>query len=613
MKLKRRLKGDGDIDLITCLKLFPKSDLRKIVVVILVQIFFSILDLIGVALLGILSALAINGLQARPPGDKVSLILEYIHLQNQTLQFQATVIGGLAAGFLIFKTILSILIFRRILFFLSRKSAIMSRNLLSRIFERDLLAIQSKSNQEFLYSLTTGMSNITVGIVGTLVLLISDAALVVILGFGLFVLDPVIAMTVVITFASLGLILFQLMKNKASRIGKLQSLVSVKSSETIIQSLSSYRELIVKNRRDYFVKMISNERMVLSEASAELSFLPHISKYVLEIAIVIGGLTISVLQFTSKDSVHAISVLVVFLVASTRLAPAILRLQQGATSIRANLGSAKTTFAIIEEFGIVPRPLIIQEKEDFNYEGFVPTIKIENLFFSYPNTSKNVISNFNLNIPSGKIVAFVGPSGGGKSTLIDLILGILNPASGKVTISSVKPIDAISIWPGAISYVPQDIQIINGTVQENITFGYDSKLVDQSFIREALQIAQISQFVSSLPLHLDTHVGDRGTKLSGGQRQRIGLARAMYSQPNLLVLDEATSALDGETESNIATAINNMRGSRTILVVAHRLATVRNADIVVYLEDGQLIAQGTFDEVKQAVPNFANQAALLGL
>ena len=211
------------------------------------------------------------------------------------------------------------------------------------------------------------------------------------------------------------------------------------------------------------------------------------------------------------------------------------------------------------------------------------------------------------------MVAIVGPSGGGKSTLVDLMLGVLTPDSGAVKISNEDPLLAIAKWPGALSYVPQQVNLINGSILENIVYGNFKTEVSVDRVWDALHIAQLDDFIKRNSEGLDLQVGDRGAKLSGGQRQRVGLARALYSNPLLVVLDEATSALDGETEANFSDALNSIRGECTIVLIAHRLATVTNADKVVYLEDGRVRAEGTFTEIKNAIPNFSSQASLLGL
>ena len=216
-------------------------------------------------------------------------------------------------------------------------------------------------------------------------------------------------------------------------------------------------------------------------------------------------------------------------------------------------------------------------------------------------------------IPKGTSIAFVGPSGAGKTTIIDILMGVLNPDSGAVLISGLPPLIAVAKWPGAVSYVPQDVVIAAGTIRENISLGYPLSEATDELVMGALKVAHLDKFVADLPNGIDTQVGERGTRISGGQRQRLGIARAMFTQPHLLVLDEATSSLDGETEASISEAIHALRGATTIVIIAHRLSTVRNADTVVYLSKGKVLATGTFDEVRKAVPDFDHQAKIMGL
>lgn len=250
---------------------------------------------------------------------------------------------------------------------------------------------------------------------------------------------------------------------------------------------------------------------------------------------------------------------------------------------------------------------------DITHEGFISEIEATNLSLTYPSKSEQAISQVTIKIPFGKFVAVVGPSGAGKTTFIDVLLGVLNADEGSVLISGVSPREAVSKWPGAIAYVPQDIVISSGTLRENVALGYPAEAASDELVMSAIKVAQLERFIVDSPLGLDTNVGERGSKLSGGQRQRLGIARAMFTKPHLLVLDEATSSLDAETEASISSAINDLRGSTTIVMIAHRLSTVRNADVVVYLDSGKVIATGTFEEVRNTVPDFERQAKLMGL
>jgi ABC-type multidrug transport system fused ATPase/permease subunit len=213
----------------------------------------------------------------------------------------------------------------------------------------------------------------------------------------------------------------------------------------------------------------------------------------------------------------------------------------------------------------------------------------------------------------GSVTALVGPTGAGKTTLIDLVLGIHVSKNKSITISGVDPRDAVSMWPGKIAYAPQDTVVIQGSIKQNVALGFNVEEIDDESVRQAIAIAQLDKFISSLPEGLDTEVGERGARLSGGQKQRLGIARALYTGPKLLILDEATSSLDGETELAISTALQNLGDDVTVIVIAHRLATVRSASQVIYLEEGRILAKGSFEEVRRQIPNFDKQAKLMGL
>jgi ABC-type multidrug transport system fused ATPase/permease subunit len=305
--------------------------------------------------------------------------------------------------------------------------------------------------------------------------------------------------------------------------------------------------------------------------------------------------------------------LAVFLAAGTRIAPAVLRVQQGSMQIRRSLGAATSTLDLIESLKNVPSVEPSSDVIDVSHSGFTPEIRMQNVCFSYPGSDVPAISLANMVIATGSIVAVVGPSGAGKTTLIDLILGVLEPDSGEVLISGLKATEVSRRWPGALSYVPQDVMIANGTIRSNITLGFPDDTGSDQMIWDAIAISQLNGYLEGLPDKENSKVGDRGAGMSGGQRQRLGIARALFTKPKLLVLDEATSALDGETEANVSSAIRSLKGDVTVILIAHRLSTVREADQVVYLEDGKILATGTFEEVRKAVPNFDRQASLMGL
>lgn len=593
--------------------ILSRADKQKIAAVVIVQIGLGWLDLLGVLAIGLLGALSVTGLQSQNPGDRVSQALRILQISDATFQTQVSIIGTIALCLLVGRTMLSIFFTRRILFFLSRRGAKISSNLISRLLAQPLLTVQARTTQEMLYAVTGGVVVITLGILATAVVFVSDLALLIIMAIGLYIVDPNTAIGTFVIFALIGTALYRSMHVKAKKLGLETSVLNIKSNEKIVEVFSSYRESVVRNRRDYYAREIGQVRFALANANAEMSFMPYVSKYVIETSVVLGALLISATQFVLQDSTHAIATLAIFLSAGTRIAPAVLRLQQGSITIRGALGQATPTLDLIDSLGDKLEVENTDDTLDLFHEGFVSEIEVSNVSLTYPGKPLPAISNITLKIPPGASVAFVGPSGAGKTTIIDVLLGVLHPDEGKVSISGLPPILAVAKWPGAVSYVPQDVVIAAGTIRENVALGYPQELATDDLVMRALKVAHLDKFIEELPLGIDTQVGERGAKLSGGQRQRLGIARAMFTRPHLLVLDEATSSLDGETEANITDAIHDLRGKTTVVMIAHRLSTVRNADIVIYLSKGTVMAMGTFEEVRKELPDFDSQAKLMGL
>jgi len=589
-------------------RVLPQSDQRKIFAVAVIQVCLGVLDLLGVLTIGLLGALSVTGLQSQQPGDRVNSVLNFLHLAGASFQVQAAVLGAIAAIFLVGRTILSIFFTRRILFFLSRRGALISANLVSRLLTQPLTKIQDRTTQETLFCVTRGVEFITLQVLGIAVIIVSDVSLLLIMGTGLLIVDSTTAAGTFLIFSAIGYSLYRLMHVRAVNLGVASSQLNIKSNEKIVEVFSSYRESVVSNRRNFYAREIGKLRFELADTMAEINFMPYVSKYVIETTVVLGALLIGVVQFVLQDATQAVATLAIFLAAGTRIAPAVLRIQQSSVQIRGALGMASPTLDLIDSLGNTPLVENVDDTLDLTHKGFDATIRVEQVSFTYPGKNAPAIYDVSVMIPKGSSVAFVGPSGAGKTTIVDVFLGVLSPDFGQVTISGLSPLFAVNKWPGAVSYVPQDVIISNGSIRENVALGYPIDLATDELIMEALTVAKLNQFVQGLPNGIE-----RGAKISGGERQRLGIARAMFTKPHLLILDEATSSLDGETEAAIAASIHALRGTTTVVMIAHRLSTVRNVDIVVYMAEGKVVAKGTFSEVRNFLPDFDRQAKLMGL
>jgi ABC-type multidrug transport system fused ATPase/permease subunit len=594
-------------------KLLPLQDRPKVLAVIALQIGLGFLDLIGVAGIGVLGALTVAGIQSQEPGDEITKFLEVFGLANMTFQSQVAIIGIMAGSILIFRTILSVYFIKKIFYFLSRRGALISSNLASKIFAQSILQIQSRSNQETLFSLTSGINFMMLGVLGTAITVISDVSLLLIMGVTLFVVDITIAISSLLFFGIVGLILYKFMNVKAYNLGIHNSELAIESNEKITEAINSFRESVARKRISYYLNEISKLRIKAADTAAEMQFMPNVSKYVIESGIVIGALVIAGAQFALQDAQHAVATLSIFLASGTRIAPAVMRLQQSAIQIRSAVGMSITTLSLIETVRDIPVYDLSEVKLSTSHEGFCPDVVMDSVYLAYPNQETYSLEDISLKVRSGETLAIVGPSGAGKTSLVDALLGILDVNSGVITISGMSPKDSICKWPGAVSYVPQEISFSGGSYRDNVALGFPSKDASDDLVWAALDVAQLGEHVRGLPQGIDSLVGHSGTMMSGGQRQRLGIARAMFTNPKLLVLDEATSSLDGQTESEISDALRGLKGVVTVVMIAHRLSTVRNADQVIYIENGKILARGSFSEVRSLIPNFDSQAKLMGL
>jgi ABC-type multidrug transport system fused ATPase/permease subunit len=594
--------------------LLSKAERLRIYAILFIQVFLGLVDLFAIGLVGVLGSLAVTGVSSQDPSSRIAQVLRFLHIEDIAFQQQAAILGIAAAILLISRTILSVIFSRRILFFLSRRSAVISSNLLQELLAKPLLFIQGRTSQETIYALTNGVSSITMGLLGSGISLVSDLALMSVLTIGLFLVDPYISISMFVMFSIVGLLMYRLLHQRAHTLGVKSAELEIRGNEKIIEVLSSYREFYVRDRREKFAEAIGQIRFDLAGTQAELAFMPNISKYVIESIVVLGALFIAAIQFIFQDATHAVGTLAVFLTAGLRIAPATLRLQQGALQLRMSTGVAKSTLDLIESLGVDGnrKVNVIHSPFQKEHKGFNGSANIENIEFSY-TPEKGTLRDINIQIKQGEFLAVVGPSGGGKSTLMDVLLGIVEPSNGRVTISGKTPSEAIHLWPGAISYVPQEVFITKGTIRENICLGFDPEEISDEDVWAALSLAHLEEHVRQLPNTIFHEVGERGSRLSGGQRQRLGIARALITRPKILVLDEATSALDGESEIAITKSIEEFKSDTTVITIAHRLSTIRNADRVAYIEGGNLVALGTIAEVREQIPNFDLLATNMGL
>ena len=586
----------------------------------LLQSASAILDLMGVLLIGLVGALAVTTVQSQPPPPGVMRVADLLGLGDLTDQGLVAVFAVAAAIVLLTKSILSSFLTRRVLTFLANRQALVSARLTKELLSRPLAFIQQRTSQETSFALINGTNAATVQLLGQLVVAVSEIALLVLLAVALLFLNPLVSVSAIAFFGLVAYLLQRTMGGWASRVGAATATADIASYSAVQEAMGVYREISVANRRPFYVQRIQDLRWQAARVSADMQFLGMFPKYMFEVALVIGGFALAAALFSTQNSVTAVGTLALFLAAATRVMPSLLRLQGAALGMRTAAGLAEPTLKLAAELDhptetLVepPAALIIRERLHKGSPGFTPSIAIDDVTVTFAGTARPALAGVTLSIEAGRSAALVGRSGAGKSTLADVILGVLEPDSGRVVVGGRSPVECVEQWPGSIAYVPQDIALANGTVRANVALGLPDAAIDDQMVWDALRRAHLDVFLSTQREGLDTLIGEHGVRLSGGQRQRLGIARALYARPRLIVLDEATSALDAETEMGVTSTLQELEGDVTCVLIAHRLSTVRGVDLVIYLEAGRVLATGTFDDVVGEIPAFERQAHLMGI
>jgi ABC-type multidrug transport system fused ATPase/permease subunit len=611
------------------LHLLPPGQRRLLLLASAVQISLGILDLIGIALIGLLASVAVSGVGLSTIPPVVQRILDFLGIEGLTIAQLSVLLAGLAVAVLVGKTIISAILSRRIFRFLANRQADVSARLAREFLSRPLLDVQHWTTSEAIYALGSGVGAATVTVLGSAITIGSEIFLFSIVGVSLLIIDPILTVLAVIIFGGVILIMHKMLTSWGARNAQAMTSASIDTLSAVSEALETYRETTVLNRRELYISRY--ERLIgkYAGASANQSYIMEVPKFVLEATLYLSVLVLAVTQFLTKDVAAAAATVAIFLAAGSRVVPSLLRLQGAGISIRNAAVTALPTYYLADylearrpegatgvmgaQIGDVESAERIRERIASGHDNFDATVSVNGAWVTYREASAPALIDASVEIAAGSSIALVGSTGAGKSTLTDIILGVLEPDEGSVHISGLSPREAINRWPGAISYVPQQVALVAGSVRDNVALGLPREAIDDTMVWAALERAKIATFLRDSREGLDTMIGERGVRLSGGQRQRLGIARALYTRPLLLVLDEATSALDAETEQAIVQTLDELEGEVTTITVAHRLATVRRADQLLYLEHGKVVCAGTFDEVRAQVPDFDRQASLLGL
>ncbi|MGM7672156.1 ABC transporter ATP-binding protein [Microbacterium sp. A93] len=468
----------------------------------------------------------------------------------------------------------------------------------------------SRNSAQIVAMSDTGIANVVAGFLlpittvpGLLVTSVGVVAVIV-------VSQPITALVTVVYLGGIALLQYMVLSGKTRQAARVARDSALRVAALISGMVASLKEITLRAKADEVSEVVRVNRAQTAQARANASFLAAVPRFVFDAAIIGGFLVVGGVAFLTGGQDAAISAVALFGIAGFRLVPSLTGFQSVITrtitaapyvdAVIADIEASKQFLADQEVLGKQPLP------------GDPSLLELTDVAFTFPSSDVPAVRELNLSVPMGSTIGIAGASGAGKSTLIDLLLGLLTPTKGQIRIDGLPLEDVMAAWRTHVGYVPQEVTLFDGTIAQNIALTWGDE-IDLKRVEQAARRAQLWQVVEQRADGLLTQVGERGLTLSGGQRQRLGIARALYSEPLILVLDEATSALDTQTESEVAGAIRELRGDVTVIAVAHRLSTIRDSDIVIFMQDGTAAAQGTFDEVVALSPAFAAQARLAGL
>ncbi len=562
--------------------IFDRKDKIKILFLLVIVVVGSFLELMGVAIFSPFVNVIMD-----PSSIQESDLLRFLYERGGFLQsrdFLAAIAGAIIFIY-IFKNVFIALERNWIYKFSYGIQKKISVRLLRSYIQEPYTFHLSKNIAVLQRSLQEDTDLFTKGIIHVMEL-IAEVVVCMVLGIFLFSESQSITVIVLVMLVLCIGIFTTISKKFSKNLGAQCQVYKGKLYQWVNQSLGGIKELKILNREDYFVDSYEEyfgKYIYGLRINRLIAVLP---RYFVE-AVCMSSLLLAILVkmfWGQGDITNYISQLAVFAVAAFRLLPAVGKINEHVADILYSYPSLDLIYHDLKQIEEEPEA---KAKEEMDW-SFGREIRVKSVSYHYPDAEEQVLNAVNLTIPKGKTAAFIGPSGAGKTTMVDIILGLLRPQMGRVYADDLNIHKHSYVWQREIGYIPQVIYLSDDTIRNNIAFGIRRENIDEEAVLEAVKKAQLFEFIENLPDGLDTFVGDRGVRLSGGQRQRIGIARALYHDPEVLVLDEATSALDSETEAAVMEAIDHLQGQKTILIIAHRLTTIRNADIVFEVADGKV-------------------------
>lgn len=584
--VKEQISGDMKDIFKKFNKVLNKKQKSRVVVLIFMILIGAVLETLGVSMIYPL----IETVMMPEVFEQNAMIIWICNVLGYTSAEQFVTFMLLALIFIfIFKNLYLLLLYYVQHSFITNSQYRISRDLLKVYLNRPYEFYLNASTGDIMrtvYSDSTGIFNLLLQCMQ----FVTEFMVAIFLGTYLLIIDPVMTIVMGILLVGITLLSSAFLKPRISRIGEESRQQQSKMYKTIMQSINSVKDVKVYAKEDAFLGIYRKYGKRYYNLARDHEVLSSVPRLAIEAFSLSGVLAYMAVMMKLGQNVQTmVPQLSAFAVAAVRLLPSASRIN----TYLANIAYYRPTLDYV--YANVELPKNVDERAaeakavtETDKLKFHDCIKVEQLYYKYPNTDKYIFENARMQVPYGKSVGIMGPSGAGKTTVVDIMLGLLRVESGTITCDGVNVLEHYGQWLANIGYISQTINMVDDTIRANIAFGVDVDDIDDARVWQVLEEAQLADFVRNLPNGINTVIGERGVRISGGQRQRVGIARALYHDPEILILDEATSALDNDTEAAIMEAIENFHGRKTMLIIAHRLKTIENCDIIYKVENGKI-------------------------
>ena len=592
--------------------LSPKER-SKWVLLTSLRALLSLVDLVGILAIGFIATSTAVFLTS---GSDSSRVLEFVGIQIPAVNAQSLPwVAGAVLVLFLSKALFSVILTKRAAFLVAQVEARSAKTIAEVSFGGDLDDARKRSREEVMFAIQAGSPSAFNGLLNSINILLTESILFLVICIGFLFVDPLTTGAAVFYFGAIAFVIQFFIGARMSRTGQIAAEGTVRANGAISDLISVFRELLVLGKREKYIQAIYEARVAAANSAATQYYLTGMPRYIIEAALLIGVALFVLAQAASGDLVKSAATIGVFLSGGFRLTAAMLPLQGALLAIKSTIPSAKTAHEILKlaALSLKAREIDLKDLHDDSIRGQAKPfgVQFDKVSFSYSDSKALALESVSFLIEPGTQVALMGPSGAGKSTIADLICRVLRPTEGSIEFRNSNPSSAEQPPFPRVSYVPQRPGLVSGTILNNVALAESTEDIDRSQALEALRLAHLDDIVDGLPDGLDTPLGKLQDGLSGGQMQRLGLARALYTKPGLLVMDEATSALDAESEAEIQSALDDMRGSVTVVLIAHRLNTIQHADKVILVEEGHVKDSGTFKELVARNPSVERAVDLM--